>query len=1095
MAQPRRILWFTVIAAALCLLPSRTQGQSAPPTADATIQLSAPTTNNGSSANLGVQGPNLQEAYIRFDLSVLPPGLQASNINKATLRLFLANVSVGGTFDVYLVNGSWSEETITYNNAPPAGLLIAPSIPVNTSEGRDFVLVDVTEAVQKWQSGTTNNGIVLKASPGSSISVNFDSKENSSTSHNPQIEIEVVDAGPQGPQGAQGPAGQAATVQVGTTSTLGPNGKASVSNVGTPNAAILNFGIPQGQPGTNGAAGQSVAGLVEPPGPNCAFGGTKLVAANGTTYACNGTPGAVGGPGPQGPAGPILPDLVYTDKDNTLLSNQTLQGNLALAPTGLATPAQGFASNPLDLAASVSDGTNTHNETFRWQSVPLNNGTANFGAQLSLLYGGGTTPTPTGFSANPDGSLNFVGNQVFTGKHIGDGSGLTNLPNTFTAAGDLTGSPTSQTVSKLQGIPLLFGGTGSGPSAGQVLGFNGSGWTSVPGFSAAGDLSGTAAIQVVSKLQGIPLLLGGTGGLSAGQVLGFNGTAWAPATVPAGPAGPQGPQGPVGPQGPAGPAGAAGVGIQGPLGPQGPQGAQGPPGSPANLSNAPLFFTAYFGAPLTGNSYTAAKIVPDDPITVTRATADVASAGDPSCSPAVLRLSDGTKGEDIYITGNQTEVDSGAGTLTFPAGTNLRASLRSGPACATGKPAPSFASVVVEYRTQNSGDTDTCPSGQTSCSGICENTAVDPSNCGACGTNCINNASATCSSGTCMLGACNPGFGNCSNNPATGCETNLLTSTNNCGACGNACPAIANGTVACSNGACSAASCNGGFTACGNLCANLSNDNSNCGACGSVCSITAGTGTAICSNAVCSRSCTGGENLCGTSCRNFATDALNCGGCKQVCRAYDCVINVTTGRLECGPTPPGSAFIGAQFDASNSSLSCQAGQCAFGTVAVGQPCSGTVFQAAQQCVTGLCLVKGVTTTASSGITVTGTCEYRDSPLGGPSCSEGSECSTGVCTNGSCASCGAGLSVCSGACVNVSTDLNNCGSCSNVCPNTNPCQTPVCALGSCGGNPLPDGTSCGAGLVCSAGQCLGGPGAQCLANTDCAGGVCIQGTCQ
>lgn len=68
--------------------------------------------------------------------------------------------------------------------------------------------------------------------------------------------------GPQGPVGAtgatgatgpQGPAGidgTAATVTVGTTTTGEPGTAASVTNVGTENAAILNFVIPAGEPGT-----------------------------------------------------------------------------------------------------------------------------------------------------------------------------------------------------------------------------------------------------------------------------------------------------------------------------------------------------------------------------------------------------------------------------------------------------------------------------------------------------------------------------------------------------------------------------------------------------------------------------------------------------------------------------------------------------------------------------------------------------------------------------------------------------------------------------------------------------------------------------
>src|SRR5438045_173609 len=89
----------------------------------------------------------------------------------------------------------------------------------------------------------------------------------------------------------------------------------------------------------------------------------------------------------------------------------TASGGTILPPLQQATSQQGYPSNPIDLAASVSDGANAHGETFRWQSVPVNNGTPTFAAQLSLLYGGGVTPSATGFSFNADGTLNFIANQ------------------------------------------------------------------------------------------------------------------------------------------------------------------------------------------------------------------------------------------------------------------------------------------------------------------------------------------------------------------------------------------------------------------------------------------------------------------------------------------------------------------------------------------------------------------------------------------------------------------------------------------------------------------------------------------------------------
>ena len=49
-----------------------------------------------------------------------------------------------------------------------------------------------------------------------------------------------------------------------------------------------------GANGTDGANGVSVTSAAEPAGSNCATGGSKFTAANGTTYACNGVEGPPG---------------------------------------------------------------------------------------------------------------------------------------------------------------------------------------------------------------------------------------------------------------------------------------------------------------------------------------------------------------------------------------------------------------------------------------------------------------------------------------------------------------------------------------------------------------------------------------------------------------------------------------------------------------------------------------------------------------------------------------------------------------------------------------------------------------------------------
>lgn len=63
------------------------------------------------------------------------------------------------------------------------------------------------------------------------------------------------DRGPAGPEGPAGRDGIAATIAVGTTSTLQPGDDATVTNIGTSANAVFNFGIPKGEKGEDGRDG------------------------------------------------------------------------------------------------------------------------------------------------------------------------------------------------------------------------------------------------------------------------------------------------------------------------------------------------------------------------------------------------------------------------------------------------------------------------------------------------------------------------------------------------------------------------------------------------------------------------------------------------------------------------------------------------------------------------------------------------------------------------------------------------------------------------------------------------------------------------
>jgi hypothetical protein len=129
-----------------------------------------------------------------------------------------------------------------------------------------------------------------------------------------------------------------------------------------------------------------------------------------------------------------------------------------------------------------------------------------------------------------------------------------------------------------------------------------------------------------------------------------------------------------------------------------------------------------------------------------------------------------------------------------------------------------------------------CPAGMIVCGDCtCLNPATDPSNCGACGVACGPNGA--CVGGAC--GACKPHFADCDGNAGNGCEVDTSSDAKNCGACGALC-AGPNGAVACIGGTCGCAGCQPGFANCDNICANgceinTSVDPKNCGTCGHAC--------------------------------------------------------------------------------------------------------------------------------------------------------------------------------------------------------------------------------------------------------------------
>ncbi len=223
-----------------------------PLAADAHVSTTLPGNNFGNVATVNV-GPGTS-ALLRFDLAALPAALTAAKVIKANLVLYVNRVGSPGAVEVQTLLGAWAESAVTAGSVPlGSGAGSGPVVPV-ASAGQ-FVTVDVTPQVRSWVNGTANNGFMLTpALSAPSTVVFFDSKENTTTAHEPRLELVLADQGPQGipgpkgdtgavgatgprglqgpqgvpgPQGSQGPAGPVNVTSVVSTTTLPGNNQGS----------------------------------------------------------------------------------------------------------------------------------------------------------------------------------------------------------------------------------------------------------------------------------------------------------------------------------------------------------------------------------------------------------------------------------------------------------------------------------------------------------------------------------------------------------------------------------------------------------------------------------------------------------------------------------------------------------------------------------------------------------------------------------------------------------------------------------------------------------------------------------------------------
>jgi len=208
------------------------------------------TGNKGKAAILQVSGPpdtaTTDTAYLQFDLSTLPAAVTAADISKATLTVFLNAVTASGSFDVQDVASPWTESTITAAIAPSLGAIEQSAVPVATTDKNQYKVIDVTNVVKAWRAGTLPNfGLALVANAVDGLNAKFDSKESTSHSQVPRLEITLNAASSSGTV-TNVTAGSPLSVTNGSTTpniTLGTVGLANGgTNATTATAARGNLG-------------------------------------------------------------------------------------------------------------------------------------------------------------------------------------------------------------------------------------------------------------------------------------------------------------------------------------------------------------------------------------------------------------------------------------------------------------------------------------------------------------------------------------------------------------------------------------------------------------------------------------------------------------------------------------------------------------------------------------------------------------------------------------------------------------------------------------------------------------------------------------
>lgn len=398
------------------------------------------------------------------------------------------------------------------------------------------------------------------------------------------------------------------------------------------------------------------------------------------------------------------------------------------------------------------------------------------------------------------------------------------------------------------------------------------------------------------------------------------------------------------------------------------------------------------------------------------------------------------------------------------------------------------------------------------------------SSCDGCGIGAPCKVAADCESGLCDPASkicalnCTTGWDECDGDVTAPCETNLLTSTRNCGACGMKCE-LPHAEAACVGGTCQIDTCVKPWILCNTEesdgCeVNASNDALNCGGCGLVCP--AVHGTPMCVNSACTIDCDDNWGDCDkdplTGCEASIGDVDNCGACGKKCPATDGTPFCLDGK--CGATIcndgtgdcDGDMTCETNLDddvdncgrcghicaAANGSVDCVKGNCVVTDCDTGWENCDTAAEDGG-------FANGCESNVVSDVKNCGGCGIRCDQVANGS---------GTCQAGTCAlQCDVGFDDCdrradTGCETNLTSDPAHCGACSNACniPHAKAaCTNSSCVVDECTGSfddctPADGCETDTSNNIAHCGSCAGTCSKAGATDATCTGGACDPPKC-